>query len=580
MTRYSFLMISALITITCRSQQPAAPVRFSRPLDIPVSLAGNFMELRSDHFHSGLDLRTDNREGLPVKAAADGWVSRIKVSPWGYGKALYIDHPNGYTTVYGHLRNYVGAIAKAALDAQYKAHDFEVDVTFAPGELSVKDGQVVANSGNTGGSSGPHLHFEVRRTSDQHALDPERYGVQADDTIPPALLGIRVDPLDSLARVAPYPKGARGFAVSHDGSTFTLKEPATVAAIGTVGIAVNVIDTYNLNGSTCGIRSLRLEVDGVPAFSASLDEIDFGLQRYADAYMDYALFKDADMHYNRCYKLPNNKLQVYGNEAVAGRIALEPGKDRRVKVIAQDAHGNASTLEFTLHAATKPEALAWPPAAHAGRLARYDKETILEEDGIRLTLPANALYMNEYVQLSARTKPAANAPKSALFSPVHRVHDALVPLQLPGQLSLRLNDGYPKDQAGKLLVVKLADKGAPSPIGGSVKEGWITAKVKGFGDYTVMLDTTPPTIVPLGAGGKKAAPADSLRFRVGDDLSGIEQWSGTMDGQWILFEYDPKKKLLFHRFDDRSDKPGTHTLELKVRDERGNQRVHTTTFSR
>lgn len=578
MDRISSLAISSLIPIICFSQQPTSTPRFSPPLDIPLTLAGNFMELRTDHFHSGIDLRTDNREGLPVKAAAEGWVSRIKVSPWGYGKALYIDHPNGYTTVYGHLRNYVGPIAKAALDAQYKARDFEVDVTFAKGELPITAGQVVAYSGNTGGSSGPHLHFEVRRTSDQHAVDPERYGVQADDTVPPSLLGIRVDPLDSASRVAPYPKGAKGLAVVHQAGGFHMKDPAPIAAVGTVGLSVNAVDKYNANGSTCGIRMLRVEVDGVPSFSATLDEIDFGMQRYADAYMDYALFKDADLHYNRCYRLPNNKLAVYGNEASAGRIVMEPGKDHRVQVTAEDAHGNTSSVSFTLHGASWAESRTWPVEKHTGLFTRYDKENTLESDDMRLTIPANALYDNAYIDLSSKKAPVT-AGKRPYHSRVFHVHDPLEPLHLPAQLSLRTDTDVPAALQEKLLVVRIPDKGAPAPMGGTVKDGWITAKVKGFGDYTVMLDTVPPTLVPLTSSRKGVVP-DKLRFRIGDDLSGIAQWSGTLDGQWILFEYDPKLRQLIHTFDAHSNKPGSHTLELNVRDERGNQRRYTTTFNR
>jgi len=562
MKQNSLLIFSLLMTRISFAQSPGNEPRFTPPMDIPISLAGNFMELRTGHFHSGLDMRTEGREGLDIKAAEDGWVSRVKVSPWGYGKALYIDHPNGYTTVYGHLRNFTGTIADAVLDRQYKARAFDVDLTFEKGELPVRKGQLVAHSGNTGGSSGPHLHFEVRRTGDQHALDPERFGMEVPDSTAPTFNGLRIDPLDSSARVQPYPGKARGFVTTNTGNSYTLKGGTVPAALGTVGLSVNVIDRYSNSWSTCGIRSLKVSVDGVPVFSALLDEIDFGLQRYADAYMDYALFKGNDMNYNRCYKQPNNKLPIYGKEAAQGRITLKSGDEKKVLVEAVDANGNRSELRFTLRGATAGQAVGWEPSPVKGRYFKYDQENDLTTADARFTLPPNALYADERIACTT-------AKGSSPFAPITRLHDPLTPLNLAGHLSLKADAASAKGRMDKLLIVKLDDQGKPSPIGGTWQDGWIGSKVKGFGNYTVMIDTVPPKVVavelkPVMTG------RDSIRIQVTDDLSGVDQWVGKLDGEWILFEYDPKRKLITHRFDKYSDKPGKHELVVDVRDERGN----------
>ncbi len=578
--KVSYLAISILMTLTCVGQKRPASDVLRAPLDIPLSLSGNFMELRSDHFHSGLDMRTENREGLPVRAAAGGFVSRIKVGQYGYGKALYIDHPDGHTTVYGHLRGYAGAIAETLLTAQYKVSNFEVDLTFGPGELPVSAGDIVAYSGNTGGSTGPHLHFEVRRTSDQFALDPEAFGISVPDTIAPFFLGLRIDPLEAEGRVPPYPGNAKGLVVSGANGKYTLKDTSAAAAFGTVGFSINVIDKYNNSTSTCGIRSMSISVDGVPLMSIALREIDFGLQRYADAYMDYGLFKENDMNYHRCYRLPNNRLQVYGGEPSQGRFTPVPGRMHQIRVVALDAHGNASTLDFPLRGATLSEAATWPMPVVAGELFRYDQENELETEGMRLKLPANALYQDERITWSIQPGRSQSAAKGAkALSPYYRLHQPTTALHLPARLSLRVDDKVATGKKDKLIVVQLDTKGKPRNMGGSFADGWLTTKIKAFGEYTLMLDTTPPTLAPVNLSPIMTGK-DSIVLRIGDDLSGVDKWEGHLDGKWILFELDHKKQRLAHAFDRVSSAAGPHELKLEVRDERGNTRSFTYGFRR
>ena len=264
------LIFSGLMTGVLAAQP--AP-RFLSPMDIPLELAGNFMEPRSDHFHSGLDLRTQGHEGVPVKAAADGWVSRIKISPWGYGKAVYIDHPNGHTTVYGHLQQLQGAIGEACLAEQYRQKDFSIDWTLEKGALPVKQGEVFALSGNTGGSGGPHLHFEIRRASDQHALDPQDFGITIPDHKAPEIHGIRLYALADSSRTMPYPGKAVGFAAQGAEGKYTLKDGVALAAYGTVGLGIHTLDRYDANAAKCGVRSIELFVDSVPMFSTRFEQI-------------------------------------------------------------------------------------------------------------------------------------------------------------------------------------------------------------------------------------------------------------------------------------------------------------------
>lgn len=542
-------------------------------MDLPVEVAGNFMELRNNHFHSGLDLKTGGRIGQPVKAPADGWVSRIKISPWGYGKAVYIDHPSGLTTVYGHLDRLNGRLADALLDLQYTLRDFSVDKYFAKGELPVTRGEVIAFSGNTGGSTAPHLHYEVRRTADQHALDPEAYGVATLDKVAPVFHGLRLYALDSLSRTGPYAPGTTGFPVTAlNDSTYMLKAGTNVAAWGTVGLAVNVTDKYSNSHNVCGVRSLTVSVDGSEVSRIQLDEVDFGKQRYANAYMDYALFRGKNLHYNRCYKLPNNRLEVYGGSAAPGRIRTEPGKAHAVQVVATDASGNRSTLTFVLTGAQEKQAAAWPRPRPAGNLYRYDVPNTVEEKGMRLQLPPNALYDDTYLRTAV-----SPAPPGAL-APLYTVQDALTPLQLAGELSIEVEGNYPPEMADKLLIVR-RNGGQTSAEGGRYDQGKVTATVKTLGQYTVMIDTVPPALVPVGLTPDMAG-RKNFKVRIKDNLSGIAQWSAKLNGRWILMEYEPKTNTLEHHFDKYSSQPGKQEFELEVSDERGNVARLVRTFTR
>ncbi|MFZ1618971.1 MAG: M23 family metallopeptidase, partial [Flavobacteriales bacterium] len=546
---------------------------FIHPMDLPLEVAGNFMELRSNHFHSGLDMKTGGQIGQPVKAVADGWISRIKISPWGYGKAVYIDHPSGYTTVYGHLDHLKGVFADAALEAQYKARDFSIDKEFAKGELPVNQGEVFAYSGNTGGSSGPHLHFEVRRTADQHAVDPQAFGMNPPDKVPPSLLGLRIYALDDSSKSIPYPTGTVGFpVVAVNDSTYMVKAGTKLSAFGTVGLALNITDNYSNSHNRCGVRWITVSVDGTQVYSAHLDDIDFAKQRYANAYMDYAMYTGRSLKYNRLYKLPNNTLNIYGKEAAQGRITVQPGKDHTVQVGATDAAGNRSMLTFVLHGATPAEATAWPNALTPGQLFKYKEANLLVQNGLRFSLPANALYDDERIRYALLQK-----PKGAV-APLHRIQDANTPLQIAGEISVTVQDSISEGLTSKLLIVRMV-KGKPVAEGGTYANGAVTASVRNFGDFTVMLDTVAPALYNLDLKADMTG-RKSFKLKIGDALSGIKSWEVRLDGKWIMMEYTPGSSTLEHTFDKYSSASGKHKLEASAVDERGNRSSFSFEFTR
>lgn len=553
--------------------QEAAPKtpRYINPMDIPLELSGNFMEPRSNHFHAGLDMRTQGREGIPVKAVADGWVSRIKISPWGYGKAVYIDHGNGHTSVYAHLSELKGNVAEVCLDAHYRHKDFSIDASFEKDAVPVKQGQVIALSGNTGGSGGPHLHFEIRRTGDQHAIDPESVGFTVKDKTPPEIIGLRIHPLTDTSLVAPYPGKALGLAAQGGAGRYALKPEAKPTAYGTVGLSLHTLDRYDNSGARFGVRRIELFVDSLPVFTTNFTEIDFNAGRYCNAHMEYDLFKAQKMEYHRCFRLPNNKLRIYGKEEAQGRIELPPGAQRHVRFVVTDANGNRSELAFMLTGATAEEAAAWPVAEPAGSLFRYDATNTLVEEGVKLTIPPNMLYDDTYVRYQRRKGPPA------ALTPLHVLHDPLTPIHGNCELVLDLPADLPEALRSKALIVSVDAAGKVSAVGGRYADGKLTADVRAFGAYTTMVDTLPPTItnVDLRADMKGRK---SFNLKIADGLSGIASWRGTIDGKWTLLEYEPKTKTITHVFDKHTSAPGSKKFEVVVTDDRGNVRKFAMTF--
>lgn len=562
MNHHNLLAICLLCASTSSAQTGDVQPVYIPPMDIPMILSGNFMELRSNHFHSGLDFKTQGREGIPVKAVADGWVSRIKISPWGYGKAVYIDHPTGHTSVYGHLSALQGTVAEACLDAQYRAKDFSIDVNYDRGTLPVRQGDVIGLSGNTGGSGGPHLHFELRRSSDQRALDPEALGYDLPDSSPPEIAGLRIYPLTDSSRVAPYPGDAKGLATQGGSGRYALKPGTTPMAYGTVGIAVNTFDRYDNSHNKCGVRRIHVLVDSVPVWTAALDHVDFDLQRYCNAHMDHELFKRNSLHYHRCYRLPHNKLRLYGKEPAQGRITLKPGHTHRVEVLVSDASGNLSRLSFDLEGATAETAARWPEEHPKGSLFRHDTRNVLEEEGVRLEMPAFTLYDDAVLQYARRKGPPG------AIAPVHVLHDHTVPLHTNCELRIDV-PGLPERLRSKALIVTVDDQGKVKPVGGSHQGGRMVAQVKSLGGYSVMVDTVAPRISPIDLRSDMRGRS-FFRMRITDDLAGVASWKGTLDGQWILLEYEPKDNTLTHHFDKHSAGSGKRRFELEVKDERGN----------
>lgn len=528
---------------------------FAPPVDIQMYLSGTFGELRSNHFHSGIDIKTQGREGLPIYAIADGYVSRIKVSPYGYGKAVYVTHPNGFTSVYGHLSEYSGAIGKAVEQYQYEQESFAIEIFPDPSSLLVKKGEQIALSGNTGGSGGPHLHFEIRNTESEIPINPLLFGYDIKDDLVPTTTRLYIYGYEPGQR-NPAPKSY---------SIYGGKVADTILVDGTMaGIAIDAYDQLNGATNKNGVYALSMTVDGQPWMYMDFEQFGFHETRYLNAMIDYCQYQKNRNRFYRLFKLPANLLSVYKLVRKDGFVPLSTKRATPVQIDVADAYGNTSTVTCWLKRKKTPAS----PVFTAGKILPPTETYHLEYEGIDLTIPAMALYDTirfEWVKQEGRDQD---------YSARYELHTDCEPVQYFMNLSLK-TENLPDSLRDKALLVRLASNGRSYAEGGTWKDGWVQGNVRSFGTFTVQVDNENPSIRPYSI----PRPGGTIKFSISDDLSGIEDYDAWVDDQWILMEYDAKRALLEGRI-PADLASGEHLLKLVVRDERKNVATYSTTFNR
>jgi Peptidase family M23 len=538
---------------------------FRSPLEIPLNLSGNFGELRTNHFHAGIDIKTQQREGLNVLAAAEGYVSRIKVSPVGYGYALYIDHPNGYTTVYGHLQRYAAKIDDYVKSQQYELESFSVDLFPEKGLLPVSKGELVGLSGNSGGSGGPHLHFEIRETQTEKLVNPLLFGLDVKDKIPPSVSHVWVVPLTDSSWV----NGAR-LPVALETKGGKLKTTSLPKVYGDVGFAITTVDMLDGNSNRCGIYRIEFYVDGLQVYGQRMDKLDFATNRAMNAHTIYERFKKDRSSIHGSYRLPGNPLDIYDNLVNDGVISFRDGKAHACEYRLLDIMGNETRVQFSVQAQTAPG----KPAATTSCLAHWnwEQDNAIETPAVKLAMKAMTLYENLDLNIVQSTKIAnAVSPTYQIASPYEPVHNAF-------SLSIKADMVKPGREKQTTIVRWDPDKNKISAEPSRYENGWITAEPMYLGYFALMTDTVKPTISSVDFTSAMKGKY-TFSFKISDGLSGIDQIIPRMDGKWALMEYDAKSARLTYYFDRRYINPGDHTFELKVVDAVGNERVFTSNFT-
>ena len=542
---------------------------FTPPVKIPIYLSASFGELRSNHFHSGIDIKTQGVTGLSVNAVADGFISRIVVSPTGYGNALYIDHSNGTTTVYGHLKKFREDIQEYVKNIQYQNKSFQVDINVPRNTFPVLQNEIIAESGDTGSSGGPHLHFEIRDTETEEPLNPLKYNFPVNDKTAPKIFSLLIEPLSEKSHVNYNTDKKIYSVVFYDGKYHISKNPV-IPVYGKIGFAIQANDYFDNSWNKCGLYSLELFVDGERHFLFQMARFSFDKTKYINSYIDYETYINRKRRYQKTWVDPGNKLNNYDFLIDRGIIDINDEQLHHIQMVLKDAYGNTSELDFDIKGNFSD---VKEPVEKFTKKFFYDEDNHWQSNHFKIDIPKGALYTDlnfDYKEISSNN----------FFSKIHIVDKNTVPLQKSATIQIK-TENLPKSLFNKALIVNIDTMtNKLYAVGGTFNSDWAKAKISYFGNYAVTVDTIPPTILPLSITNKNTlTEPHQIRFKIDDDLAGIDSYEGTIDGEWALFEYDLKNKLITYKFDKtKFEMNKRHALVLIVTDNKENTTVYEATF--
>lgn len=564
--KHNFLFASILIVFTSVNAQPwYSPYNLAPPLSGTLYLSGAFGEVRTDHFHSGVDFRTGGKVGAKVFASEKGFISRIRISATGFGKAIYINHPNGLTTTYAHLDRFTEKLEQFIKEQQYRDESFEVDVYLKPEQFPVNRGELIGWSGNSGSSGGPHLHYEVRRASNQNPLNPHFSNLPIVDTIHPSVKSAWFYPITPSSTLRGL-NNKTELNVQGNGKSFASKD--TVMAYGSIGIGIEAYDYINVGSTRCGVYALTLYVNNMLYYCFSVDEFSFGETRYVNSHIDYALRQQTSQRVHKLFLEPNNRFSAYREVKNKGVVDVKTDSIYNIEVLIGDAYGNVSHFTAILKG-DKPGGNFDIPQCpiEGGKQVEwlFYKENRISDNLFNITLPENSLYNNLTFTYGS------SDPLPGAYSRVIHIHNNLTPVHKAYTLMVKA-DSLPKRLESKALLGTFDSKGKIEAVDGVFKDGFVVASLRSFGDYFILVDTIAPQVLPLNfSNGKNMKSTPEIRFRVKDNFSGISSIKGLINGKWALFEFDPKNDLVFYKIDPQRLTPDKkHKISLTVEDKKGN----------
>ena len=561
--RYFFLCLFVLVSIKLHGQAENPKDMFRPPLDVPLVLAGTFGELRSDHFHSGIDIKTQQRQGLPIYAIADGTVTRIKVSLWGYGKALYLAHPNGHTSVYAHLQKFSPEIEAYIKRIQYERRSYEVQVFPDFGELSVKKEDLIAYTGNTGGSSGPHLHFEIRNSISEKPVNPLLYGLEVRDATSPTLTELYAYPLSENAQVNQSQKKVRiSFNRQADGTYKADK----VFALGTIGFGIGTYDRQDLAANKNGVFSVKQTVNGKVYTDYDFKAFSFKETRYINTLIDYEHYSKYRKRIQRCFREKGNKLGIYNSLYNEGRIEVRDGLTYNVQIEIADLEGNSLYLTIPVEGKSQ-EIQIEKDDTQTENFLIANKPNNYKLGNTSVFFPANTFYDDFHIDLAHQQDTI-------------RIHNNTVPAHRRFTVTFDVA-AHNTEMRNKLFIARLDNKGKPNYMSTYKRGSTFSAKTRHLGTYTLAQDTIAPKIRAKNFKNNQwLTNYRYLSLQISDDLSGIDTYEATLNGEWILMEYEPKLKTLTYNFDDKILDKKQCELKVVVTDNVGNTSTFNSSFYR
>ena len=529
---------------------------FVSPLDLPFSLSGTFGEPRSTHFHAGIDIKTQGKEGWEVKSIAPGNISRIRISLGGYGKALYLDHPDQTSSVYAHLKKFAPKIEAYIKSIQYKKQSYTLHEFPKKGEFAISAGEVIGYSGNTGSSSGPHLHFEIRDTDSQKPLNPLLFNLPIKDSQRPQIQELFLF----------YPQKNNALMHSEFVSLKKVNDSTyhthLIKSYGKIGLGLKMFDRQDLSYSRNGIYKARVEINGKTIVRYEFDQLDYSDSKKLLVNLDYPTFIKKRSKILKLF-FQNHKpltfMKYLNNE---GLFNIELGKSYLVKVIIEDFSGNSSYIEIYIDGTKKKI----PNKKLEGKLIEPRLDYTLTLNDKELYFPKKTFFENAIIQIEEAKNSISIGPN-------------LFPFDNPYEIQFKTN----QEDSIKLRQTFIAKKTEKkiSFLPTNLDKGYWKTKVKDMGNFTLARDSVAPKISPSNFRPNQwLSKLKYIKVNISDDFSGIKSYRGTINGKWVLFEYEPKRKLLTYDFSDKVFEQAKHELELEVEDNVGNKSIYKTIFFR
>lgn len=549
MKRILLLLSFFVLVVPLRSQTGEAMLTV--PFDFNLLLSGNFGELRSNHFHSGVDFKTQGVVGKPIRCVADGYISRATVQPGGYGQAIYVIHDNGYMTVYGHLERFPQAVEQRVREAQYENESFSLDISFAPDEFVVKRGEFLAVAGNSGYSFGPHLHFEVRDTTGNELYDPMAfYAGKLKDRRPPVASEVAVYPAPGAGAVDTL--GISRVYKINDGIVND-----TIDVWGRVGFGVKALDYMDGVNNKYGVYRMELWVDDSLRFSSRMDSFSFAENRLINAWADYPRYVNDSEWFLRMYVLENNPLRALSADANNGWLDVCEERLYKVEFRLSDYHGNSS--RYLMNVRGKRCEIPVPMASY--RLCWFLNNAV-EHEGMRLDVPRGELFEDALFDVDVTDGEYGVSRR-------YYIGNDPLPLWHGAELSLKV-DSLSVDSS-KLYIKRITEKGGYS-VGGKYKDGWVSTDISSFGSFEVAVDTVAPRLSPVRE--KAWMRNGRVVLAVSERETTVKSFRGTIDGKFVLFSYSSKNRRMALDLRKENVIRGRHMLRLEVTDACGNKAVY------